>query len=79
MRTAAEIDRFRGQQDLRPRGYLPPYSPDFNSIENAFSKLKAYLRKAAARTHRRAVGGHPRRTGHLYPAGLRQLLRRRWI
>jgi transposase len=30
--------------------YLPPYSPDFNPIENAFSKLKAFLRKAAART-----------------------------
>ena len=30
--------------------YLPPYSPDFNPIENAFSKLKAALRKAAART-----------------------------
>lgn len=30
--------------------YLPPYSPDFNPIENAFSKLKACLRKAAART-----------------------------
>jgi transposase len=30
--------------------YLPPYSPDFNPIENAFSKLKAILRKAAART-----------------------------
>jgi transposase len=30
--------------------YLPPYSPDFNPIENAFSKLKAELRKAAART-----------------------------
>ncbi len=26
------------------------YSPDFNPIENAFSKLKAFLRKAAART-----------------------------
>lgn len=33
--------------------YLPPYSPDFNPIENAFSKLKAMLRKAAERT----VGG----------------------
>ena len=31
-------------------GYLPPYSPDFNPIEMAFSKLKALLRKAAART-----------------------------
>jgi transposase len=30
--------------------YLPPYSPDFNPIENAFAKLKAFLRKAAART-----------------------------
>jgi transposase len=30
--------------------YLPPYSPDFNPIENAFAKLKAALRKAAART-----------------------------
>ena len=29
---------------------LPPYSPDLNPIENAFSKLKAMLRKAAART-----------------------------
>lgn len=30
--------------------WLPPYSPDCNPIENAFSKLKAMLRKAAART-----------------------------
>lgn len=30
--------------------FLPPYSPDFNPIENAFSKLKSILRKAAART-----------------------------
>jgi transposase len=30
--------------------YLPPYSPDLNPIEMAFSKLKALLRKAAART-----------------------------
>jgi transposase len=30
--------------------YLPPYSPDFNPIENAFAKFKAALRKAAART-----------------------------
>jgi transposase len=29
---------------------LPPYSPDFNPIEMAFAKLKALLRKAAART-----------------------------
>jgi transposase len=30
--------------------FLPPYSPDFNPIENAFAKLKALLRKAAERT-----------------------------
>jgi transposase len=30
--------------------YLPPYSPDFNPIEQAFAKLKALLRKQAART-----------------------------
>lgn len=30
--------------------YLPPYSPDFNPIELAFSKLKSLLRTAAART-----------------------------
>lgn len=30
--------------------FLPPYSPDFNPIEQAFAKIKALLRKAAART-----------------------------
>lgn len=30
--------------------YLPPYSPDLNPIEMAFSKLKALLRKAAEQT-----------------------------
>jgi transposase len=30
--------------------YLPPYSPDMNPIEKAFSKLKAHLRKIAERT-----------------------------
>jgi transposase len=30
--------------------YLPPYSPDFNPIENAYAKFKSLLRKAAART-----------------------------
>jgi transposase len=37
--------------------YSPPYSLDFTPIENAFSKLKALLRKAAERT-----------TGSLWPA-----------
>jgi transposase len=29
--------------------YLPPYSPDLNPIEEAFSKIKALLRRAGAR------------------------------
>jgi len=36
--------------------FLPPYSPDFNPIENAFSKLKAMLR---GRAERRAAGHDP--------------------
>ena len=43
--------------------YLPPYSPDFNPIELAFSKLKTWLRTAQART-REAVGSrHQSRYG----------------
>ncbi len=30
--------------------FLPPYSPDLNPIEEAFSKIKGLLRKAQART-----------------------------
>jgi transposase len=30
--------------------YLPPYSPDFNPIEQAFSKVKGLMRRAEART-----------------------------
>jgi len=30
--------------------FLPPYSPDFNPIEEAFSRLKAMLRKIGERT-----------------------------
>ena len=44
--------------------YLPPYSPDFNPIEMAFSKLKAALHKA----HR-----------SLHANRMSKLLRRRWI
>ena len=43
MRAAIEI----AEAELR---FLPPYSPDFNPIEMAFSKLKAFLKKTAART-----------------------------
>ncbi|MDP1882976.1 MAG: transposase, partial [Bradyrhizobium sp.] len=39
--------------------YLPQYSPDFNPIEQGFSKVKSHLRKAAERT----VKGLCRRIG----------------
>jgi transposase len=35
--------------------YLPPYSPDLNSIEQAFAKLKALLRRAGTRTREALV------------------------
>ena len=35
--------------------YLPPYSPDLNPIEEAFSKLNALLRKAGSRTRESLV------------------------
>jgi transposase len=35
--------------------FLPAYSPDLNPIEEAFSKVKAHLRKAAARTREALV------------------------
>lgn len=42
------------EQCIRARGawmlFLPPYSPDLNPIEMAFSKLKAHLRKRAERS-----------------------------
>ena len=44
-RMAAAIQA-RGAQVV----FLPRYSPDLNPIEGAWSKLKAYLRKVAART-----------------------------
>ena len=47
----AELVEARGARLL----YLPPYSPDFNPIELAFSKLKTWLRTAQART-RDALG-----------------------
>ncbi len=45
----------RARAAIEARGaelwFLPAYSPDLNPIEEAFSKLKALLRRAAARTH----------------------------
>ena len=56
-------DEGRAAKAVAERGawllFLPRYSPDLNPIEQAFAKLKALLRKAAARTYDqlwRAVG-----------------------
>ena len=40
--------------------YLPPYSPDFNPIEQAFSKVKGLLRKAEARTREALISAMSR-------------------
>lgn len=36
--------------------YLPPYSPDLNPIEEAFSKIKGLFRKAGARSREALIG-----------------------
>ena len=59
--------------------FLPSYSPDLNPIEEAFSKIKALVRKEGARVREALVeaigralsGGHARRCG--------RLLRPRWL
>ncbi len=44
----------KAERTIRSKGawllFLPPYSPDLNPIEMAFSKLKAHLRAKAVRT-----------------------------
>lgn len=53
-------------QVLRDRGvwflFLPPYSPDLNPIEMAFSKPKALIRQATVRTYDELWGA----VGHVY-------------
>ena len=50
-RVRRELVEGRGCELL----YLPPYSPDYNPIEQAFSKLKGLLRRAGARTREALV------------------------
>jgi transposase len=47
-----EIVEGRGAELL----YLPPYSPDMNPIEQAFSKVKGLLRRAESRTREALIG-----------------------
>ncbi len=51
----AEVARLIGEAGAEVR-YLPAYSPDLNPIERLFSKLKAWLRSAAARTVDALIG-----------------------
>ena len=57
--------------------YLPPYSPDFNPIENAFAKFKALLRKVAATQPCPHFGALLATTTRcLHPKRVRKLFRR---
>jgi transposase len=47
MAAIREVIEERGARLL----YLPPYSPDLAPIEQAWSKIKTFLRAAKARTH----------------------------
>ena len=45
--------------------YLPPYSPDLNPIEQAFSKVKTAVRRAEARTHEALVDAYDEALGQV--------------
>ena len=51
--------------------FLPPYSPDMNPIEEAFSKVKGILRKAAARTREALVEATGRALDAITPEDIR--------
>ncbi|MEM8555685.1 MAG: transposase [Pseudomonadota bacterium] len=54
--------------------YLPPYSPDLNPIEMAFSKLKAPLRRVGARSFDQIVRSPGRNLRPIHTAGMLELL-----
>jgi len=51
--------------------YLPPYSPDFNPIENLWSKVKGILRSAAPRTQDQLLAAARAAFGAITPADCR--------
>ena len=59
--------------------YLPPYSPDLNPIEPAFSKVKAHLRKAAEHTIPRLVRRIGRIATDFQPTRMQELLSARGL
>jgi len=52
--------------------FLPPYSPDFNPIELAFAKLKAFLRAARPRSFTRSAVSSPSRSSFSRPTNARR-------
>jgi transposase len=66
----SELVETRGARLL----YLPPYSPDFNPTELAFSKLKTWLSTAQARTREVVGSSHPDRYGLNNCAGREKLV-----
>ena len=66
----AEAVRDQGAWHL----FLPPYSPDLNPIEMAFSKLKELLRKHNARTIDNSVARHRRYLRPVHSNGMHELL-----
>jgi transposase len=61
------------------RRVLPPDAPDFQPLEQAFAKLQARLRQAAARRVDHLMGRDRRRHRPLHPTAVRQRRRRRRI
>jgi transposase len=55
--------------------FLPPYSPDFNPIEMAFSKLKAAAEKSRSPGHRRTLVRHRRLSTRVQTRRVPKLLR----
>lgn len=55
--------------------YLPPYSPDLNPIEMAFSKLKTWMRKTAARDFDRLCIGVASAISQFTPSDCRNYFR----
>ena len=51
--------------------FFPPYSPDFNPIEEAFSKLKSILRKASSRTKESLLEANGRALDAITPEDIR--------
>jgi DDE superfamily endonuclease len=73
----------RVRQAMEARGcqvlFLPAYSPDLTPIEAAFSKLKTWLRRLAARSSFGAGGSHRRCTQADHGAGCARLVLALWL